>query len=321
MATSHSIVSTQALVRRKAMLIADPEHQVDCLLEGLALREGWNIERAPDNDAVLSLARENFFDLIVTSQKNSGAEGVELLRRIRQIRPHIRMIILAESTAPDDVIDSLRENAFSYFRAPFDVNSLGDIVTMAMTEPCWDDGIEVLSATRHWVRLLARCTSDTADRLIQFLRQADLPHDEKEELAVAAHEILLNAMEHGGYFRPNEYVEIGYLRTKRAVVCRVKDPGRGFSLNEIPHSAISSAPGDLFTHLAVREKRGLRPGGFGILLAQKHVDEVIYGEHGNDAILIKYLDSQQPVGAKLRAGKDFSVPLAGRSGHDAVGPN
>jgi hypothetical protein len=36
----------------------------------------------------------------------------------------------------------------------------------------------------------------------------------------------------------------------------------------------------------------LRPGGFGILLAKHIVDELIYGESGNDVILIKYLDGR-----------------------------
>jgi hypothetical protein len=33
----------------------------------------------------------------------------------------------------------------------------------------------------------------------------------------------------------------------------------------------------------------LRPGGYGVLLARHFVDELIYGEKGNDVLLIKYL--------------------------------
>ena len=39
-----------------------------------------------------------------------------------------------------------------------------------------------------------------------------------------------------------------------------------------------------------REEQGLRPGGFGIMLTRKLVDELIYDERGNDVILVKYLD-------------------------------
>jgi anti-sigma regulatory factor (Ser/Thr protein kinase) len=43
----------------------------------------------------------------------------------------------------------------------------------------------------------------------------------------------------------------------------------------------------------VRDKLGLRPGGFGILLAQQMVDQVIYGQDGNEVLLIKYLETPQ----------------------------
>jgi hypothetical protein len=36
--------------------------------------------------------------------------------------------------------------------------------------------------------------------------------------------------------------------------------------------------------------KSLRPGGFGVLLARHLVDELIYGEKGNEVLLLKYLD-------------------------------
>jgi anti-sigma regulatory factor (Ser/Thr protein kinase)/ActR/RegA family two-component response regulator len=288
-----------ALALRKTMLVVDPQQDIKNLLDGLVREEGWNLKRAPDNQTALSLAKESSFDLIITGQKTSGREDLELLQKVRRVRPHMRMIILTDRGTPEEVLAALCQSAFSYFRAPFDKGLMAHMVRTAMTQPCWDDGIEVVSATPKWIRLLARCTRETADRLIQFLREADIPFEEREDIALAAHEILLNAMEHGGHFNPDEYVEIGYLRTKRMVVCRVKDPGRGFSFEDLHHAAIHNPPDDLFAHMAVREEKGLRPGGFGILLASKLVDEMIYGQHGDDVMLIKYLD-------QLSGGKNWN---------------
>jgi hypothetical protein len=50
---------------------------------------------------------------------------------------------------------------------------------------------------------------------------------------------------------------------------------------------------DPIRHAAIRERQGLRPGGFGILLTQKIIDELIYGEMGNEVVLIKYLKPEQ----------------------------
>ena len=35
---------------------------------------------------------------------------------------------------------------------------------------------------------------------------------------------------------------------------------------------------------------GLRPGGFGMLLAKRIVDEMFYNEQGNEVLLIKHLE-------------------------------
>ena len=43
-------------------------------------------------------------------------------------------------------------------------------------------------------------------------------------------------------------------------------------------------------HAEIREKLGMRPGGFGILMTRQLVDELIYNEQGNEVLLIKYLD-------------------------------
>jgi anti-sigma regulatory factor (Ser/Thr protein kinase) len=73
------------------------------------------------------------------------------------------------------------------------------------------------------------------------------------------------------------------------VSCRISDPGPGFTLDEIFHAAVANPEDDPLRHVAVRDSLGLRPGGFGILLAQQLVDQVIYGQDGNDVLLIKYL--------------------------------
>jgi anti-sigma regulatory factor (Ser/Thr protein kinase) len=127
---------------------------------------------------------------------------------------------------------------------------------------------------------------------LQFLHEiVDLPGRERDDVAGAFREMLLNAIEHGGHFDPSQYVEISYVQARHVVMCRVKDPGQGFSLEEIQHAAFANPPDDPIRHQAFRDAKGLRPGGFGVLLTRHLVDELIYGEKGNEVLLIKYLDS------------------------------
>jgi DNA-binding NarL/FixJ family response regulator len=253
----------------------------------------WKVVRVDKNDSALEMLREKSYDLVLTGDETSGKDDVELLRQIRIARPHTRMIILTKQSTPADVIAAMRERAFSYFSEPYSVTDFTRMLQLATSGPVWDEGIEVLAATRQWLRLLARCDVKTADRLLQFIHEiADLPQQEREAVGTAFREILMNAIEHGAHFDASQHVEIGYLRTRFAVVCRVKDPGQGFSLEELRHAAITNPPDAALLHFEERKEKGLRPGGFGILLAKHLVDEVIYGESGNDVILIKYLDGR-----------------------------
>jgi anti-sigma regulatory factor (Ser/Thr protein kinase)/CheY-like chemotaxis protein len=275
---------------QRSALVVGPEP--DFAATVATILPDWKIERARDNVAALTLIESRAFDLVLTGESTSGRADVELLRRIRLVRPHTRLIILTNESTPTDVIASMREHAFSYFSKPLCWSSIAEMVRLAAEGPCWDDGIEVLSATPAWIRLAARCEVKTADRLLRFFHEiAELPEPEKSDVATALREMLLNAIEHGGQFDPNQYVEVSYLRARHMVMCRVKDPGEGFALDEVRHAAIANPPDDPIRHQGYRDAQGLRPGGFGVLLTKSLVDEVIYSEKGNEVLLVKYAGS------------------------------
>ncbi|MGC2849661.1 MAG: ATP-binding protein [Candidatus Acidiferrum sp.] len=273
------------------VLLVDSSAELDQLLTDLFRNDHWHIHHAKDNQEALKHARKQPYDLIITSERTSSKEDFELLRRLRRVRPHTRLIILTDEFTPGDVLNSIRERAFSYFSRPFSADRFAEMIKIAMSEPFWDDGIEILSATPNWVRLCVRCDVVAANRLFQFFREAsDLPEAETEEVAMAIREIVLNAMEHGGNFDPTKHIEISYIRTSHMILCRVKDPGTGFSLDELRHSALANPPDEPFRHMEEREQKGMRPGGFGILMTKKLVDDLIYNDKGNEALLVKYLD-------------------------------
>lgn len=275
-------------------LVIDADQDLKDLLVGILKPGVWAIRYVPTNTDALKAARSKVFELIITSERTSGREDVELLRKIRAVRPHTRLIILAHETTPRDVLDAMRDHAFSFFSKPYSQEQLENMIQRATEVPCWDDGIELRSATPEWIRLEVRCQVRTADRLLQFIREiADLPETEREHVGMAFREILLNAMEHGGGLDPKNYVQVEYVRAKRMISCRISDPGPGFTLDEISHAAVANPADDPLRHVKVRDQLGLRPGGLGILVARHLVDQILYGQDGNEVLLIKYLDHTQ----------------------------
>lgn len=278
---------------QKIALVIDSSTEINDLLDGVFASENWTVQRVADHVAALSAIAANPFDLAIFESRKLSAENLDVVHKIRAARPHARIIILADQFTPGDVLNSMREGAFSYFSGPFEHSALVEMVREAMDSPCWDDGIEVLSGTSNWISLAARCNVETAHRLVQFLRSARDPRFSevaRESVISAFREILLNAMEYGGHFDPSHYVEISFIRASHAIALRIKDPGQGFSLNELRHAAITCPAGDLVSHVVTREEQGMRPGGFGLLFAKKQVDDLIYNEQGNDVLLIKYIN-------------------------------
>jgi anti-sigma regulatory factor (Ser/Thr protein kinase)/CheY-like chemotaxis protein len=282
----------------RTALVVGGDAQIEAQLRNALESATWAIQHATDNAQALDLAQRKAFDLILTSEKTSGREDIELLRKIRRIRPHTRLIILTDESTPGDVITSMRERAFSYFSRPFSSEALTAMIHHAIEDPCWDDGIDVVSATPEWIRIRARCDLKTADRVLQFFDEiAELPDPERTAVGTAFREMLTNAIEHGGRLDPNQQVEISYVRARHMVTCRISDPGEGFTLDEIPHAAIANPLDDPIRHVEYRDAHGMRPGGFGVLLAQQLVDQLVYNEQGNEVLLIKYLDLEaRPAG-------------------------
>ena len=283
----------RGLVPIKSALVVGADTQTEeALVDALDRRE-WTIHHAADNSSALAFVKRKPFELIVTSQRTSGKEDVEMLRKIRRMRPHTRVIVLTDESTPTDVIDSMRERAFSYFSKPFSTDALKEMIQRAAKAPCWDHGIEIVSATPEWIRLFAACDVTTADRLVQFFDEVSyLEEPEKTAVATAFREMLMNAIEYGGRLDPTQYVEISYVRGQQIVGCRMTDPGKGFQPDSIPHAAVCNPPDAPLHHHQFREAHGMRPGGFGILLARQMLDQVIYGENGNEVLLIKYLNTR-----------------------------
>jgi anti-sigma regulatory factor (Ser/Thr protein kinase) len=218
-------------------------------------------------------------------------DGLALLERLRVIRPGTKVVVMTVANTPETVIRAIRERAFAYFSKPFTLNAVAEMVERALAGVVSESDIEVLSALPNWLELRLACKLETADRILQFLREmrTGLSPDEEENVATAFREILFNGIEHGGHSDPQKTVTVTYVRGERAMIYRVRDPGKGFSFEKLSHAAVSNPLDSPMEHTKVRESLGLRPGGFGIFMTRQMVDELIYNEAGNEVLLIKYL--------------------------------
>lgn len=280
----------------KRILLVDDDAGILKLLTS-ALQHTGHLESVSNAEQAIDRLEHTSYDVVVTDLKMPGMGGLELLRRVRQIRPQARVIVITADGGPDTVAESLRNNAFTYLVKPFSMTVLKDAIQQALSSDNGHDDIRILSAKPNWFSLSLRCKMEIADRILNFLRaiDMDLSHEDQDRIATAFRELLINAIEHGGHSDPEKRVELTYVRTAGAIIYYLHDPGEGFSLEKIPHAAISNDPDNPVGHTEIRDQMGIRPGGFGLLLTRNIADELIYSEKGNEVMLVKYLKSKTEV--------------------------
>jgi serine/threonine-protein kinase RsbW len=107
----------------------------------------------------------------------------------------------------------------------------------------------------------------TVDRILEAVAPAGLDEDRLTDLAVALAEALSNAAVHGHRLDPKRRVAIVLAVSPGCVVVEVSDSGIGFDAHAVRDP---TSP-----------ERQLAPGGRGIFLMRRLVDEVSYNASGN----------------------------------------
>ena len=276
----------------RVLVIGDHNHVSREIGDALSTAS-FPMEYSAGHADALQRLRARAFGVVITNPDSALDEDLALLDEMRAIRPGVKCIVLARHSTPDEVIAALRARVFACFTPPFDSGEIVNLVRSAASDSEWRDDIRVLSARPGWVSVRVNCRLITAERLLTFAKElsAQLPEDTRWEMMQALREILMNAMEHGAAFNPEQVVEVTGVCTGRALVFYVRDPGAGFRPESLSHAAVDNPSQDPTAHVVQREEEGMRPGGFGLLVAGGTVDELIYSEIGNEVLLIKYLDS------------------------------
>ena len=275
------------------ILVVDDDRTTRHVLQGVLNNAGHSASVAKDGVEALDVLRGETFDLLLLDVWMPRMDGLQLLAKLRSRKTRPRVIVMTSDDTPETLLKVVREQAFKYVHKPVDPPSLLDTVREVLVSPDLPR-IEVLSAKPEWVELIVPCTRDAADHIQQVLAGLDakLPSDVRDATAYAFRELLLNAIEWGGRLDPNRKVRISCLRTRRMLMYRIADPGKGFDIDALPHAAISH-PDSPAKHMEVREEKGLRPGGFGLLTVRASVDELIYNEKRNEVVFVKYLGERE----------------------------
>ena len=273
------------------ILVVDDDRTTRHVLQKVLAGAGFGASIAKDGMEALDILQKRRFDLLLLDVWMPRMNGLDLLARLRSRKTRPRVVIMTSDDAPGTLLEAVRQQAFRYVHKPVEARALLETVreTLRAPEPV---PIEVISARPEWVELIVPCTRDAAEQIQPLMAHldTDLAPKLRETIAYAFRELLLNAVEWGGKLDPSRKVRIAYLRAKRMLMYRIADPGSGFDIANLPHAAIGRTNDGPIAHMEVREEKGIRPGGFGLLMVRNSVDELLYNEKHNEVVFVKYLD-------------------------------
>jgi CheY-like chemotaxis protein len=253
---------------------------------------GFVVETAGDGAAALARVHRKKFDLVLLDVWMPGMDGLTVLARLRDEPSQPRVVVMTADDTSETLLRAIRAHAYRFVTKPVEPKDLVKLVRATLDSKTGVRPIEVVSARPDWVELVVPCDREAAERIQEFMARldTDLPPDVRSSVGQAFRELLMNAIEWGGKLDPRQTVRISYLRARRMLLYRIADPGMGFSFEGLTHSALNNPPDQPIGHALEREKKGLRPGGFGLLLTRQTVDELLYNEAHNEVVFVKYLD-------------------------------
>jgi signal transduction histidine kinase len=94
----------------------------------MLLKPNYQVHTADCVEAGIKLLREKQPDTIVMDIRMPGMTGIEGLRKIREIDPHLSVIMLTGFGALDTAKEALRLGANDYISKPFDAREMQDVI-------------------------------------------------------------------------------------------------------------------------------------------------------------------------------------------------
>jgi CheY-like chemotaxis protein/anti-sigma regulatory factor (Ser/Thr protein kinase) len=276
----------------KRILVADDDRTIREWLAGVLRAEKFKVSTAADGASAWKKIQKTKFDLVLLDVWMPKMNGLDLLAAMRGQKRRPKVIVITSDGSPGTLLGAIREHAYEYVSKPIDRKALVAKVQESLGRKSRVPEIKVISARPEWVELSVPCSLDAATRLEGFMAQLDtgLPDEIRGPIGHAFHELLMNAIEWGGKLNPKRKVRISCLRAKRMLLYRIADPGPGFKFTELDHAAITYGLDEPMKHGDIREQKGLRPGGFGLVMVKANVDELLYNEAQNEVVFVKYLD-------------------------------
>ncbi len=277
-----------------ALIVEDDPDQAEMAARLLRYRD-FESDIAGTGGAGLAMARTLKPDVILLDLMLPDTTGFEVCRGLRSDRETMLTPVVMLTALGDDLNRSkgYRVGANAYVSKPYGAEDLFQAIADARAWRVRMEQGQIRGEIHVELNSEVSFLQEVNDFLMSVSLAIPFTQDQVLSLRQALLEMGQNAIEWGNRHRSEQLVSITYRIHADRVEIVVRDQGPGFDRTKLDHAAKAENP---IGHMDVREKLGLREGGFGLLITNGMVDEMRHNEAGNEVTLIKRFDPAGPDG-------------------------
>ena len=117
------------------ILVADDDRSIRTVLSQALGRLGHTVRTTGNAATLWRWIADGEGDLVITDVVMPDENGLDLIPRIRKVRPELRVIAMSAHNTLMTAVKAAERGAFEYLPKPFDLKELTNLVERALTEP------------------------------------------------------------------------------------------------------------------------------------------------------------------------------------------
>ncbi|OGL42242.1 MAG: two-component system response regulator [Candidatus Schekmanbacteria bacterium RBG_13_48_7] len=139
----------------KVLLVDDEEEFTSVLSERMESR-GLNVDIADSGISALDKVHEHPYDVIILDLAMPGMDGIETLKRIRELNPDLQVILLTGHATLEKGVEAVKLGAMDFLEKPADIQQLMQKIKdakanrMLLVQKKTEEKIKNILRTKGW---------------------------------------------------------------------------------------------------------------------------------------------------------------------------
>ncbi len=119
----------------RTILVADDDRAIRTVLSQALGRSGYQVRATSSASTLWRWVEDGEGDLVITDVIMPDENGLDLVPRIKRVRPDLRVVVMSAQSTFATAIKATQRGAFEYLPKPFDLKELLAVVERALAAP------------------------------------------------------------------------------------------------------------------------------------------------------------------------------------------